>query len=480
MNQKKWFWQKRLVLGLYWTILACVIFLILHSVGYSDGDDAFFYHYASEMGFFEYLSWRYKTWVGRMSGEALVYAAFRLGLGFWRVINALMLVFLPIGILQLGCKTAGYRGYLDYLDSLLKDCQTFGIKEIFQIIRMPLFLSCGYLLMSVMTFGYSAVWVNGSIFYTWSFTAGVWAMMPLADAAFQTGALSKKQFFYSVLFSIIASMSIEQMGAVLLAFEVLAMLKLFLEKKQVSLLIAVQFLVTLAAFGILLLAPGNEMRVESEIATWFPAFRELTFTRHLFLTMQWLLSSFANESHAYFIGIWTAASLLCCQKKRNKKSVSHICLCVGTVVFSAAALLPYFGVTVLSDLGLNGINIEECLTDVFSWQMMTMQNKIAFFWQIAAVLFTFVLLQRASECSVFVSMVYLGGIASEAVLHFSPTMYASGARVYYLTDLMYLFLILWLIFRFDSEKKKNGFIAAMLVLGVVHFFSQYAIVLLKL
>ncbi len=47
------------------------------------------------------------------------------------------------------------------------------------------------------------------------------------------------------------------------------------------------------------------------------------------------------------------------------------------------------------------------------------------------------------------------GIASEAVLYFSPTIYASGARVYYLTDLMYLFIILWMVMRMDSEKKRK-------------------------
>ena len=35
-------------------------FLLLTKVGYSDGDDAFFYQYTHEMGFFEYLSWRYQ------------------------------------------------------------------------------------------------------------------------------------------------------------------------------------------------------------------------------------------------------------------------------------------------------------------------------------------------------------------------------------------------------------------------------------
>ena len=83
---------------------------------------------------------------------------------------------------------------------------------------------------------------------------------------------------------------------------------------------------------------------------------------------------------------------------------------------------------------------------------MTTQNRIAFFWWIAAVLFTLVLLWKVTGHSVFISMVFLGGIASEAVLHFSPTIYASGARVYYLTDLMYLFIILWMVMRMDSEK----------------------------
>ena len=32
-------------------------------------------------------------------------------------------------------------------------------------------------------------------------------------------------------------------------------------------------------------------------------------------------------------------------------------------------------------------------------------------------------------------LAYLAGIASEAIMYCSPTMYASGARVYYLTDL---------------------------------------------
>ena len=48
---------------LFWALMFMGVFLLLTQVGYSDGDDAFFYQYTHEMGFLEYLSWRYTTWV---------------------------------------------------------------------------------------------------------------------------------------------------------------------------------------------------------------------------------------------------------------------------------------------------------------------------------------------------------------------------------------------------------------------------------
>ena len=90
----------------FWALVFAAAFLILGFVGYSDGDDAYFYEYTHKMGFLEYLGWRYETWVGRLAGEAMVYIAFHLGLPFWRLVNALMLTLLPLGILSLAGKTA--------------------------------------------------------------------------------------------------------------------------------------------------------------------------------------------------------------------------------------------------------------------------------------------------------------------------------------------------------------------------------------
>ena len=117
--------------------------LVVSQSSYSDGDDAFFYQYTNSMGFGEYLSWRYQTWVGRMSGEAFVYLTFRLGLGFWRVVNAVMLVLLPMGVLRLSEKAAGIGVHSE--EAIGPCAAAVG----------------GYFLMNIMTVGYAAVWVNG-------------------------------------------------------------------------------------------------------------------------------------------------------------------------------------------------------------------------------------------------------------------------------------------------------------------------------
>lgn len=80
----------------------------------------------------------------------------------------------------------------------------------------------------------------------------------------------------------------------------------------------------------------------------------------------------------------------------------------------------------------------------------------------------------------FISMAFLGGIAVGSVTFLANEFMRPGARVYYLTDLMYLFIILWMVMRMDSEKKKNLFIAGAAALGIINFLSQYSIMLLKL
>lgn len=441
-------------------------FLLLTQVGYSDGDDAFFYQYTHEMGFFEYLSWRYQTWVGRMSGEAMVYIAFSLGIWFWRIVNALMLVLLPCGVLKLAEKAAGIR------------TKSFLPGESITVIS-------GYLLMAIMTVGYAAIWINGSIFYTWSFTCGIWALVPVADIVFDTGESNSRCFLYSIPCAVLASMSIEQMAAVLVTFEVLAVLVVMLRKyaragrirdlagareKQRNILLIIQTAVTVVAFVILFLAPGNDIRVVSEVQNWMPQYEELSFGEHLFITVQWLVSSFANENRLLLFGIWLAGILhIACKNERKPSDMACITL---ASLFSVTALLPFFGIKVFSDCGLHIADITVRLDQVPRIEEMQAANWFAMCWWIAALLFTCILIWKVSKHNIVLVLAWLGGIASEAIMHFSPTIYASGARVYYLTDWMCMFIMLVLALKMPGKKWRDLYYSVMAGIGVWNLLYQ--------
>lgn len=464
MSKRKFYW-------LFWALMFFGALLVLSQVGYSDGDDAYFYQHAHDMGFVQYIGMRYEQWVGRVTGEALVYLTFRMGLWFWRVVNALMLVLLPIGILRLAdvCKNmaGGEAG-----------------------IMAAVAAASGYLMMDAMTLGYAAVWVNGSVFYTWTFTCGIWALFPVARCVFaqedadgqescgfrlQGKSAGWQNFLYGIPCAVIASMSIEQMGAVLLAFELSALFYCAWKRRRIPVFLAVQTICSAIAYAILFAAPGNAIRSAQEVVTWMPEYATMSIGQHLFITVQWLLSSFANENRLFLCGIWIAGMLLLRQKQEKKNFIWE----GMAVLFTLAAFLPYLGITVCSDLGMNLPDITEKIERVPAVSDLTGSNLFAICWWMLALVFTFALLWKVSKFDVTLLLVYLAGIASEAILFFSPTMYASGARVYYLTDLLYLFLILCLSFGM-KKKMRNTFYAGMAALGILNLVFQIPVILAHL
>ena len=370
----------------------------------------------------------------------------------------MMIVLVAFGVLKLAEKAAGIR------------TKNFLPGESVAVVS-------GYLLMAIMTVGYAAIWINGSIFYTWSFTWGIWALVPVADIVFDTrdrGSADHNtwHFFYTIPCAVLASMSIEQMAAVLVPFEVLAVLVVILRKheKQRTILLIIQTAVTVVAFVILFLAPGNDISVASEVQNWMPQYEELSFWEHLFVTVQWLVSSFANENRLLLFGIWLAGILhIIC---KNERKASDVACMTAAGLFSAAALLPFAGIKVFSDCGLHIADITVRLEQVPRIEEMQAANWFAMCWWIAALLFTCILIWKVSKHNVVLMLVWLGGIASEAIMHFSPTIYASGARVYYLTDWMCMFIILVLAFKMPGKKWRDLYYSIVAGLGVWNLLYQ--------
>ncbi len=445
------FVQKRRCLFFTAAAFLCsfAVFCFIH---YSDGDDAFFDEAAHSLDFATFLKVRYLTWTGRMGGEALVYCVFRFGgIWFWRVANAAMLVLLPVGILS-----------LVYKSMQNKKVATF---------RSMIVAFFGFLLMDIMTFGHACIWVNGSILYLWCAVACVFALRPLADCVFATGSFSRRQFVYALTLTLLVTTSIEQLAMVLVGFLAVGILALYRQKNTVPPILVVQLAVALLSFAVSAFAPGNGLRSASEMQTWVPAeYALLNIPEHLFITLQWLVSSFANELRLFFVAIWLVGILLSGVSTKLK---------IVAGVFLFVALLPYLHVNAFADMGLGYIDPAVPIDHLPSFALMSAGNVFAMVWWIAAAIFTMFYLRRLTR-SLLPMFAYVGAVLCECMMYFSPTIYASGERVYFVSCLLLLFVVLGLLQKLQSEKVKTTFVCAVAVLGILNALSQVPIILSKI
>lgn len=466
MTEKKFEWKKVHIVALLALLyIGCLV--VLSFIGYSDGDDAFFLEYCGSMGFFEYLKWRYETWTGRMISEGLMHIFFNLDLWVWRVVNAGMLVALPLALVALKNKVVPEQAkeqekgkYGAYLANLIMAILT-------------------YALLDIKSFGYSAVWITGSMNYLWPMVCGIVALCAVADVTFgkKDVELSIWKYAAASVCAVIAAMSSEQMGAVLLAFELVCIAEKVWKKKRVQIGLLVQSAVTLGAFLISSFAPGNELRIVAAIEHNMPQFEELGLGERFFILVQWLVSSFANENAVFLMAIWLLGILLLWRNLKNgelaQKHVmrAKVYLAAGSV-FLGVALAGKCGVTALTDMGINLGELTGLVEQVPQAADMSAAQWTSLVWWLLAMLFTLFFLWEVTNGKLVVLLTYMGAVACEVILIFSPTIYSSGERVFFLTGLMLMFIVMVLYEKLPKGKMRVVYVSTLLFFGIANLLLQ--------
>lgn len=443
--------------GILFLLFFAGALVIFHFVPYSDGDDAYFSQMANSMSLPEYLRMRYITWEGRMTSEAMTYMAFRLGHTFWSWANALMLTLLPAGVLCLTRKIVRPQNPKASFGTAF--CCMLGIA-----------------LLGVTVLGYGAVWVTGSTFYLWSIVAGIWAAMPLADLVW-TGTYQRRSLFYAIPCGFIAAMGLEQITAVVIVFGILALLVDFYRNKKWCLPLALEVLIMVLALAAVFLSPGTEARTQSEIATWMPEFSTISVGNHIFITIQWMLESLARDGKILLAALWIFLGIRIWRKGRPWE---RICGAVS-ILWAAVALVPVFQVRGLTDLGTGVEDITRCVTQVaVPASLSGIQWAAMAFWGFGVLWTLWLLWQQGEDLlhKCFYVLLFLAGLASDAIMFFSPTMYASGARVHFMEEILLWFLVCIFACRAREEwpggrERKVRFVPALilLVLGITNVVS---------
>jgi len=132
-------------------------FIVLYS------DDSWFYNESKSKGYWEYITYRFNNWTGRMSVETTVYFIFKAGLMLWKIINPIMISLFAYFFSRI---LLGKDNKLDKKVLFLFNC-----------------LCCfliGYINISVTSS--SMFWATGSMYYLWVWVATLVALIPYRDS----------------------------------------------------------------------------------------------------------------------------------------------------------------------------------------------------------------------------------------------------------------------------------------------------------
>lgn len=416
---------------------------------------------AHSMGFYEYLKMRYLTWEGRMTSEAMTYISMYLGKGFWNLANAGMLTLLTGGLVKI------IKKVYPRLEQYMKLTLTF-------------FMCTGILMMGVSVIGYAGFWITGSTFYLWSVVAGIWAAVPMAELVFSPENMKRKSFLYAIPCGIIAAMGLEQIAAVVITFGILAVIYHFFTEKKIHYLTAIETILMIVGLILLFISPGTDARSGQELE-WMPEFSTMTVPHHIFITLQWILSAFANYHKVLVSAILLIALILLHREYTGNKKGRITAITLGALGI-ISVWVSLFGSHVFTELGLGIPEGMEPVEKTATLSSLSNGQIFACIWQLMLLIFMGILLWKTGkgilEKAVMV-LLLLASVASGAVMYFSPTMYVSGPRVMFVTAVL-LWLLAGLLFvRIRSPKVQAAVTGYVAVAGAANVIS-YVIIFIVL
>lgn len=450
---QKRFWNKiNRPNTLVFITLATLVFgvLIFLSGPVSGSDDAIFQSQVHD--YTNVVSWvthRYDTWSGRIFTEGFVYIFNVLPLFWHHAVSILLyaaMTLLLFGLYQKFSKNQSTP------------------KKYFMLINATALIY----LMHISTLSTGLLWVTGSMNYFWICVIGLASLYPLL-LILKGRRLSSWVYLTSgLLLTAVASSSQEQVGAIIAGLTSLLLIyaaygysKEKIEKA--SLLWAVGWFITaLSSFFISLRAPGNSLRLTSEVNYWLPDFYKVPLAHRIDYDVRWVLDALIHHSGFMFIILWSVIVLLTIYKKRTTLYEKLIAIVLG-----AAAILT---------LGVGHRSLEG-LSHFYSAWNTPLPSKSAYiifvFWLlvIAITIIAPAIIYRNIR-GVLYSALIAASVASTALICLSPTMYASGWRTLFVPmfcAMIVIFLLLSDLFDVIPRKVYMVVVATILTLASAQY-----------
>ena len=363
-----------------------------------------------DFSLYGFLSQRYLTWSGRTVGEALLMLFLRAPLVCWKLVNFGLLFYISYFLCRLFTWAAGP---LPARERIL-----FGSASLWMIFFLSL--------------NSPAFWFSATFFYVWPAAAMLYTLSPLVALLF--GQKVRWRCLPLWCLAAVLAASQEQSCALTLTFFLLLLAALWLREKHFRPIFLLQLLILAAETAWVLLSPGGSARTADEAAAAYPNFPQLSLLQKLCGGLVTLLA------HQFFyiqlIAILLLAFLsIATLQLAPKKWLKILLAALNGIQFFLC--VPFNLLLAATRGGFQWLN--AAFTGRAFDRAACLALTLGFLCLLADLaLSLFLWFKRRDATHAGVLLCILAAYASAMTISFSPTIYSSGQRVFFYTDILLL------------------------------------------
>ncbi len=396
----------------------------------------------------------YQLWSGRITLTILIHIFTNLPIQVFKVANTLIFM-IVIGL--------SYKSIVT-----LKDDWNKNLKNTLLIV-----LFCSIFFISVPVINSGCLWLAGAMNYFWPVAGMLISMFPFVSEL--KGKSIRPQYYIIFILSNFLAGFAEQTGAILVAFGMITILWQKLEKKKINKLLILHYIVIVVFTFINLLAPGNHIRSYAEELKWYPSYSMLSVSDKLIQGYLQVTNHLINDTTLLFSFIALLSSFSILTNKEMRKINKVIALlpilyvCAKVVSWNqlfGGILLQFDADDFMNDtfFSFKKFSIDVLYRPRILLQLVSSSLILGII--TAQLIYSF----KTKKTGLIIAILYCASLCSGLALSFSPSIYASGNRIYMATDFLLVIIhsFLWIeLFQKLFEKQKYLWKILLFVLAVL-------------
>lgn len=283
---------------------------------------------------------------------------------------------------------------------------------------------------------WSVTWVTGSFNYLWSATSLVISLYYIMRYSINNIKLNFVSFIILIPIVVYAC-NVEQSALILITIFIISIIYSLFKYRKYDLLYFILFLICLISVFILFTSPSIPIRYEAEIKTWYPMFSELSILEKVIYGFSYtVLYGFILKNYA--LSMILSFLLYYVLKKQYNNKVNNVLLIVilfYTLIYYIFDRLKVYAID--STWFYNIVKFSRQVIDTSPSESYFSFILLSFFFIILS--YSIFKIKYDILLNYFLMLLFFGAaVMSAFILSFSPTIYDSGARIWFIPSTMYV------------------------------------------